>query len=112
MDAVPAHIMGISAAMLAVFGSIGSSLATALATPILSGHPFQMVATPPGGKPVILDVPQVYTDGGYTWVYLAIGGIVGLATLVIGYTLRSGREPARGGVLAEAPALDTMTADA
>jgi len=35
---------------IAVFGSIGSSLATALATPILSGHPFQVVATPPAAN--------------------------------------------------------------
>jgi MFS family permease len=109
MDAVPAHTMGISSAMLAVFGSIGTSLATALATPILSAHPFQLVATPPGGKPVIQNIPQVYTDAGYMWIYLAIGGIVGLATLIIGYALRSGREPARGGVLV-APVLDTAPA--
>jgi len=110
MDAVPAYSMGIGAAMLAVFGSVGSSLATALATPILSSHPFQLVANPPGGKQIVMNIPQVYTDSGFAWVYLVIGGIVGLATLVIGYTLRSGREPARGGAMAEVLALDT-TAD-
>jgi len=112
MDAVPACVMGISAAMLAVFGSIGSSLATALATPILTSHPFQLVATPPGGKPVITNIPQVYTDPGYTQVYLIIGGIVGLATLIVALVLRSGREPARGGLLPELTATDAdaMTA--
>jgi len=114
MDAVPARVMGISAAMLAVFGSIGSSLATALATPILTSHPFQLVATPPGGKPVITNIPQIYTDPGYTQVYLIIGGIVGLATLLIALALRSGREPARGGLLPELTATeaDAMTAGA
>jgi MFS family permease len=112
MDAVPAHVMGISAAMLAVFGSIGSSLATALATPILSAHPFQLVATPPGGAPVVANVPQVYTDSGYALVYLIIGGGVGLATLIVAFALRSGREPARGGLPAEAAAADAVTAEA
>jgi MFS family permease len=109
IDAVPAPSMGISSAMLSAFGSVGASLATALATPILSTHPYQMVATPPGGKPVIVAIPQVYTDSGFGLSYLLIGGTVGLALLVIGYLLRSGRTPARGGAmvalgLEEAPA--------
>ena len=112
MDAVPARSMGISSAMLAVFGSVGASLATAVATPILTSHPYQLVAIPPGGKPVVANVPQVYTDGGYTWVYLAVGGLVGLATLIIGYLLRSGREPARGGLAAQEPTLDAVTTEA
>jgi MFS family permease len=62
IDAVPAPSMGISSAMLSAFGSVGAALATALATPILSSHPYQMVATPPGGKPVVVNIPQVYTD--------------------------------------------------
>ncbi|HUN35205.1 MAG TPA: MFS transporter [Trebonia sp.] len=97
LDAVPAHITGISSAMLAVFGSIGSSLATALATPILTSHPFQLVATPPGGKQIVSNIPQVYTASGYALTYLVIGGIIGLATLAFAVALRSGREPARGG---------------
>jgi MFS family permease len=111
IDAVPAHTMGISSAMLAVFGSIGSSLATALATPILTNHPFQLIATPPGGKQVVSNIPQVYTASGYTLIYLAIGGVIGLATLVIALALRSGREPARGGAMA-ALTLETAPAEA
>jgi MFS family permease len=111
IDAVPAHFTGISAAMLAVFGAIGSSLATSLATPILASHPFQLVATPPGGKPVIQNIPQVYTAGGFVEVYLIIGGIAGLAVLILGLVLRAGREPARGG-LAAAMHLEVETTSA
>jgi MFS family permease len=112
MDAVPAHTMGISSAMLAVFGSIGSSLATALATPILTAHPFQLVATPPGGKQVVSNIPQVYTDGGYTLAYLTIGVVVGVGVLLVALALRTGREGARGGLLAQAEAVDTVPAEA
>jgi MFS family permease len=113
MDAVPARVMGISSAMLSVFGSVGTALATALATPILVAHPFQLVASPPGGKQVIQAIPQVYTDAGYTWVYLALGGAIGLGLLLIALIMRSGTEPARGGVLdAVAPVDEAVAAEA
>ena len=41
IDIIPAARQGISAAMYAAFGSIGSALAVALATPILAAHPFE-----------------------------------------------------------------------
>jgi MFS family permease len=41
IDAVPADRQGSSAGMLAAFGGLGSALATALITPILTSHPFQ-----------------------------------------------------------------------
>lgn len=104
IDAVPAERQGISAGMLAAFGGLGSALATALITPILTSHPFQLVATPPGGKPVVADIPQVYTNAAYSQAYLLIGVIAAVITVALAILLRSGRSPARGGAAAEAPA--------
>jgi MFS family permease len=103
MDAVPAERQGISAGMLAAFGGLGSALATALITPILSSHPFELVATPPGGKPIVHDIPQVYTNAAYTQAYLLIGVIAAVVTVALAIALRSGRSPARGGEAAPAP---------
>jgi len=101
MDAVPAERQGISAGMLAAFGGLGSALATALITPILSSHPFELVATPPGGKPIVHDIPQVYTNAAYTQAYLLIGVIAAVVTVALAIALRSGRSPARGGEAVE-----------
>jgi hypothetical protein len=51
IDTIPAKRQGISAAM-PVFGSFGSALAVALFTPLLAAHPYKLIATPPGGKPI------------------------------------------------------------
>jgi MFS family permease len=101
IDAVPAARQGISAGMLAVAGSIGSALATALLTPILAAHPYELIATPPGGKPIVSVIPQVYTNDGYTEVYLLVGGIAAAIAVVLAIALQSGRTPARGGVYLE-----------
>jgi nitrate/nitrite transporter NarK len=97
IDAVPAERQGISSGMFAVFGGIGSALATALITPILAAHPYYLIATPPGGKPRYIAIPQVYTNVGYSWGYLLVGGISAVIALILAYSLRSGRTPARGG---------------
>ncbi|MCW2931818.1 MAG: transporter [Actinomycetia bacterium] len=101
IDAVPATRQGISAGMLAVFGSIGSALATALLTPILAAHPYYLVGTPPGGKPEHSVIPQVYTNVGYTEVYLFVGCSAAVIALILALALQSGRTPARGGVYLE-----------
>jgi MFS family permease len=111
MDVVPAARQGISSGMLAVFGAVGSALATAMLTPILASHPFQVVGTPPGGKPVIANIPQVYTNAGYTEVYLLVGVIPAVIALIIAIALRSGREPARGGERVQAPVAVTAAAE-
>jgi MFS family permease len=98
IDAVPAARQGISAGMLAVAGSIGSALSTALLTPILAAHPYELVATPPGGKPVVSVIPQVYTNVGYTEVYLLVGGSAAVIAVILALALQSGRTPARGGI--------------
>jgi MFS family permease len=112
IDAVPADRQGISAGMLAAFGALGSALATALVTPILTSHPFQLVATPPGGKPIVRDIPQVYTNAAYTQAYLLIGVTAAVVTVALAFLLRSGRTPARGGapVAAAVPAATTVEA--
>jgi MFS family permease len=104
IDAVPAKRQGVSSGMLAVFGAIGSALATALITPILTSHPFQLVATPPGGKPIVHDIPQVYTDAGYAQAYLLIGVIGAVVTVALAIILRTGRKPALGGAEEQSPA--------
>jgi len=97
MDAVPARRQGISAGMLAVAGSIGTALATASLTPILAAHPFEVIATPPGSKPQYSVIPQVYTNVGYTDVYLLVGVTAAVIAFLLALALRSGRTPARGG---------------
>jgi MFS family permease len=97
MDAVPAWRQGISSGMLAVAGSIGTALATASLTPILAAHPYQLIATPPGGKPQYEVIPQVYTNVGYTDVYLLVGGVAAILAFLVALALQSGRTPARGG---------------
>ncbi|HUN32206.1 MAG TPA: MFS transporter [Trebonia sp.] len=104
MDAVPAWRQGISSGMLAVAGSIGTALATASLTPILAAHPYELIGTPPGGKPQVSVIPQVYTNVGYTDVYLLVGGIAAVIAFLLAIALRSGRTPARGGAPEEEPA--------
>jgi MFS family permease len=97
MDAVPAERQGISAGMVQVCNAIGSSVATALLISILAAHPFQTVTTTPGGGSVVTDVPQVYTDSGYSQAYLLLGVIPCVIALILALALRTGRTPARGG---------------
>lgn len=102
MDAVPAERQGISAGMLAVFGGIGTSVAAAAFTAVLAAHPFQMVVTPPGGKPIVTDIPQVYSNSGYSMIYLVIGVVPAALALLFALALRSGRAPAAGGAAGDA----------
>ncbi|HTU72455.1 MAG TPA: MFS transporter [Trebonia sp.] len=97
MDAVPAQRQGVSSGMLAVASSIGTALATASLTPILAAHPFEVVAPSASGKLQHTVVPQVYTNVGFTDVYLLVGGTAAIIALVVAIALRSGRSPARGG---------------
>jgi len=103
IDAIPAARQGISAAMYAAFGSLGSALAVALPTAILAAHPFEFIATPPSGKPVTTVVPQVYTNNGFTEAYLLVGVASGLIILILALVLRAGRTPARGGIVEGSP---------
>ena len=112
IDAVPAQRQGISSSMLAAFGGIGGALATALVTPILTSHPFQLVATPPGGKPVVANIPQVYTASAYTQAYLLIGVIAAVITVALAILLRTGRRPALGGAPVEPQAPAAAAVDA
>jgi MFS family permease len=97
MDAVPADRQGVSAGMLAVWGSIGTSVGTAIFTAIVAAHPLQTVAIGTGGKPIVSNVPGVYTNAGYSLVYVVLGVVPAALTLLIALALRSGRTPSRGG---------------
>jgi MFS family permease len=97
MDAVPADRQGVSAGMLAVWGSIGTSVGTAIFTAIVAAHPLQAVAIGAGGKSIVSNVPGVYTNAGYSLVYVVLGVVPAALTLLIALALRSGRTPSRGG---------------
>src|SRR5690348_16606380 len=98
MDAVPASRQGVSAGMLAVWGSIGTAVGAAIFTAVVCAHPFQLVANNPlTHKVVVQNIPQVYTNVGYSWVYVACGVVPAALTLALALALRTGRTPARGG---------------
>ena len=99
MDTIPADVQGVGAGMLAVWGAIGTSIATAVFTAVASAHPFQIVANDLGHM-VVTNVPQVYTNTGYSWAYVATGVVPGLLALLLAVALRTGRTPARGGAAA------------
>jgi MFS family permease len=101
MDAVPAQRQGISAAMLAIFGAVGTSVGTAIFTAVVTAHPFQIVANQLGHT-VVTNVPDVYTNAGYSWSYFAVGVVPAVITILIAVALRTGRTPARGGAPATA----------
>ena len=103
IDKIPAKRQGISLAMYTAAGSIGSALAVALFTPILAAHPYELIATPPGGKPVVSVITQVYTNNAYTEGYLLVGGSAALLVLILALSLRAGRGPAKGGIFLDAP---------
>ena len=88
--------------MYAAFGSVGSALAVALFTPILAAHPYELVASPPGSKPVVSAIPQVYTNNAFSEGYLLVGGSAALIILILALALQAGRTGAKGGVIEEA----------
>jgi MFS family permease len=97
VDVVPRSQQAISAGLLAGFGSVGGSFATAVMTSILVRYPFQVVATEPTGKKVT-NIPQVYTSTGYGHVFL-FGIAAAVVALILAVALRAGRTPAQGGTL-------------
>lgn len=111
IDAIPAARQGISAAMYAAFGSFGSALAVALPTAILAAHPYQLVLQESATKQVVSDIPQVYTNNGFTESYLLVGVTCALIILILALVLRSGRTPARGGIVESSPLDQPMLAE-
>jgi MFS family permease len=99
VDTVPRGQQAISAGLMAAFGSVGSSFATAIMTSILAGYPFQVVATEPTGKTLVTNVPQVYTSAGYGRAYLYVGVVGTIVALILALALRNGRTPVQGGAL-------------
>jgi MFS family permease/AraC-like DNA-binding protein len=110
LDLVPASRQGVTVGMIQVFGSIGTSVVTALLISVLAAHPFQIAATVPGStKAIVSTVPQVYTNGGFSMAYLLLGVIPAVIALVGAVALRQGRKPARGGAPEEAATAATAT---
>lgn len=100
VEAVPERESAIGAGMLNVAGNFGAAVGTAMITAILSAHPLQMVSPSPTGQgTTTTDIPQVYTDSGWTLALWALG-VAGLCGVVVSVLLKAGRTPATGG---EAP---------
>jgi MFS family permease len=60
IDSVPTDRQGVSAGMFGVFGSIGTSVGSAIFTAIVAAHPFQIVANE-AGHAVVSNVPSTPT---------------------------------------------------
>ncbi|MEU0934214.1 MFS transporter [Embleya sp. NPDC005971] len=101
VEAVPERESAVGAGMLAVAQSFGAAVGTAIITAVLSAHTFRTVSPGPTGQgTVTTDIPQVYTDAGWTtalWVVAAAGGL----GTVIALLLKSGRTPATGGTASD-----------
>ncbi|WP_160573509.1 MFS transporter [Actinomadura physcomitrii] len=104
IDAVPARQTGIVTAMSSVFGSVGIAVSSAVLSSILAAHPFQTVTTVPGRGTVVSDVPQVFTDSGFSLAYLLLGVVPCVVAFFIAFPMRAGRAPARGGEAVAHPA--------
>ncbi|NUU22350.1 MAG: MFS transporter [Streptomycetaceae bacterium] len=99
VEAVPQEQQGIGASMLGLTQSFGSAVGTAILTAIVSAHPYQVIApSATGGPPTTVDIPQVYTDQGWTMVFWAMAA-AGLVCVVLAWIMRAGRTPATGGTL-------------
>ena len=97
VDVVPRHQQGISAGLAAASGGIGQAIASATMTSILVRYQFQFLAPDPKTlKPVVHNIPQVYTYTGWTWVFV-LGLIAAVIALIIAVFLRAGRKPLEGG---------------
>lgn len=100
IEAVPQESSGIGAGMLAVAGSFGTSVGTAIVTAVLSAHSFGFTSPSPTGQgTVVTEVPQVYTDTGWTISLWVVAATAVLGTL-LAVLMRIGRTPATGGAAA------------
>jgi MFS family permease len=96
IEAVPAKQQGVAAGTLVLAEGIGTSLGTAILAPILAAHPYQATALAEDGSATTFDIPQVYTDTGWTLGYL-VSAAIGAVCIVLVYFMRAGRTPATGG---------------
>lgn len=104
IEAVPEKQQGIAAGMLTLAESFGSSFGIAILTAILAAHPYQASMDDGNGNVSTFDIPQVFTDSGWTAGFFA-AAVAGAIALVIALFMKSGRTPATGGLSAEpAPA--------
>jgi MFS family permease len=108
LDTVPASRQGVTTGMIQVFGAIGTSVGSALLISILSSHPYQIVAqTSATAAPSISNVPQVYSNSGFSSAYLLLGAVPCAIALIGALVLRAGRLPARGGAPLAEPTATT-----
>jgi MFS family permease len=96
MDTISADVQGVGAGMLAVWGAVGTAVAGAVFTAVVAAHPFTFAANDLGHV-IVTTVPQVYTNSGYSWAYVATGVVPGVLALLLAAALKTGRSAARGG---------------
>lgn len=96
IEAVPEKQQGIAAGMLTLAESFGASFGIAILTAILAAHPYQASMDDGSGHVSTFDIPQVFTDSGWTAGFFA-AAVSGVIAVVIGLFMKSGRTPATGG---------------
>ncbi|MFF7251053.1 MFS transporter [Embleya sp. NPDC008237] len=96
IEAVPEKQQGIAAGMLTLAESFGASFGIAILTAILSAHPYQASLDDGSGNVSTFDIPQVFTDSGWTAGFFAATA-AGVIAGTIGLFMKSGRTPATGG---------------
>jgi len=99
IEAVPQEQQGIGASMLALTQSFGSAVGTAVLTAILAAHPYRVsTVAQPGAPSQTFDIPQVYTDSGWTIGFWTMAG-AGVVCVILAVVMKAGRTPATGGTL-------------
>ncbi|NUU22073.1 MAG: MFS transporter [Streptomycetaceae bacterium] len=99
VEAVPQEQQGIGASMLGLTQSFGSAVGTAILTALISAHPYQVVTPEAPGQPSqTVDIPQVYTDEGWTLGFWAMAA-AGAVCVILAIAMKAGRRPATGGTL-------------
>ncbi|UGQ12090.1 MFS transporter [Yinghuangia sp. ASG 101] len=82
VETVPQESTGIGAGMLAVAGSFGTAVGTAVVTAVVSTHPFRFTTPSPTGQgTAATEVPQVYTDTGWTLAMCVTAGAAALGMI-------------------------------
>jgi hypothetical protein len=97
VEAVPQEQQGVSAGMLGVMNSMGTAIGLAIVTAFLTSNPVKATVTLPVIAPTTRTVPQIFADHGYVLGFLVVGlaAVIGLVATLL---MRSGREPATGGL--------------
>ncbi|MGR6999330.1 hypothetical protein ACU686_16225 [Yinghuangia aomiensis] len=92
IEAVPEKQQGVAAGTLVLAEGLGTSLGTAILAPILAAHPYQATALAEDGSRTTFDIPQVYTDTGWTLGFVVSAAIAAVCVVLV-FLMRAGRTP-------------------